>query len=59
MSATDSELDLAYAEIKRLSSIIDTYVDVCAASAKEISDMKNRIASLSKLLKDHGVDSPA
>ena len=42
MSATDSELDLAYAEIKRLSSIIDTYVDVCAASAKEIAEKDSK-----------------
>lgn len=40
---TESELDLAYAEIRRLQRIIQDYAAICKHSAAEIAQLRERL----------------
>lgn len=40
---TDSELDLAYAEIRRLQRIIQDYAAICKHSAAEIAQLREKL----------------
>lgn len=43
VTTTESELDLAYAEIRRLKQIIQDYAAICKHSQAEIARLRSRL----------------